>query len=158
MNIFGKNVPTPSETENPYWISFSDIMAGLLAIFILTLVTLMIQLHYQIAITKETQKKVEQALEELSRVNEIRKDLLEEIQADLLRKNIKVEIRENNSVLRIPDDQLYFKSGEYYIPKEKTTLVDEVGSVLEKALNKKEITSLFTWSIITLNNSNASNL
>jgi flagellar motor protein MotB len=138
MNLFGKNVPTESETENPYWISFSDIMAGLLAIFILTLVTLMIQLHYQIAITKETQKKVEQALEELSRVNEIRKDLLEEIQADLLRKNIKVEIRENNSVLRIPDDQLYFKSGEYYIPKEKTTLVDEVGSVLEKALNKKE--------------------
>lgn len=31
------------DSENPYWVSFSDIMAGLLVIFILALVTLMIQ-------------------------------------------------------------------------------------------------------------------
>ena len=34
---------TSADSENPYWVSFSDIMAGLLVIFILALVTLMIQ-------------------------------------------------------------------------------------------------------------------
>jgi len=32
-----------ADGENPYWVSFSDVMAGLLVIFILALVTLMIQ-------------------------------------------------------------------------------------------------------------------
>ena len=32
-----------ADGENPYWVSFSDMMAGLLVIFILALVTLMIQ-------------------------------------------------------------------------------------------------------------------
>jgi cell division protein FtsN len=31
------------DSENPYWVTFSDLMAGLLVIFILALVTMMIQ-------------------------------------------------------------------------------------------------------------------
>ena len=113
-----------AEVENPYWISFSDIMAGLLAIFILTLVTLMIQLYQQIAIQKEVKKKVENALSELAQIDDVRKELLIEIQDNLQKKGIHVEIQENHSVLRIPDDQLYFKSGKHDIPKKLEKLVD----------------------------------
>ncbi len=128
---------SPTEVENPYWLSFSDIMAGLLAIFILTLVTLMIQLYQQIAVQKDVKRKVEKALSELSQIDEKRKELLVEIKENLQKRGINVEIQENHSVIRIPDDQLYFKSGKHDIQKKLEKLVDQVGIVLEKALNKK---------------------
>jgi hypothetical protein len=39
--------PKNGEDENPFLLSFSDLMASLLAIFILALVVMMIQLHKQ---------------------------------------------------------------------------------------------------------------
>jgi flagellar motor protein MotB len=128
----------PTEVENPYWLSFSDIMAGLLAIFILTLVTLMIQLYQQIAVQKDVKRKVEKALSELSQIDEKRKELLVEIKENLQKRGIYIEIQENHSVIRIPDDQLYFKSGKHDVPKKLENLVDQVGIVLEEALNKKD--------------------
>ena len=35
----------PVDEENPYWISFSDIMAGLLVIFVLAAVALILELE-----------------------------------------------------------------------------------------------------------------
>ncbi len=46
-----------ADGENPYWVSFSDIMAGLLVIFILALVTLMIQ--QKVETEKLSQAKIE---------------------------------------------------------------------------------------------------
>jgi len=129
---------TQTDVENPYWLSFSDIMAGLLAIFILTLVTLMIQLYQQIAVQKDVKRKVEKALSELSHIDEKRKELLVEIKDNLQKRGIFVEIQENHSVIRIPDDQLYFKSGKHDVPKKLEKLVDQVGIVLEQALNKQD--------------------
>ena len=34
---------TPVDDENPYWISFSDIMSGLLVIFVLASLALILQ-------------------------------------------------------------------------------------------------------------------
>ncbi len=60
------------DEENPYWISFSDIMAGLLVIFILASVVFIIQLQ-------KRRLDVEQAIRELSEANKNRADLLDEI-------------------------------------------------------------------------------
>jgi len=136
MRLTQRKAPQ-TDVENPYWLSFSDIMAGLLAIFILTLVTLMIQLYQQIAVQKDVKRKVEKALSELVQIDEMRKELLVEIKENLQKRGINVEIQENHSVIRIPDDQLYFKSGKHDVPKKLEKLVDQVGIVLEKALNKK---------------------
>lgn len=137
MRLTNRKGPQP-DIENPYWLSFSDIMAGLLAIFILTLVTLMIQLYQQIAVQKDVKRQVEKALSELVQIDEMRKELLVEIKENLQKRGINVEIQENHSVIRIPDDQLYFKSGKHDIQKKLEKLVDQVGIVLEKALNKKD--------------------
>ena len=98
----------------------------------------MIQLYQQIAVQKDVKRKVENALSELSQIDEKRKELLVEIQENLQKKGITVEIQENHSVIRIPDDQLYFKSGKHDVPKKLEKLVDQVGIVLEEALNKKD--------------------
>ena len=126
MKLFSRKGHHQSEVENPYWLSFSDIMAGLLAIFILTLVTLMIQLYQQIAVQKDVKRQVEKALSELVQIDEMRKELLVEIKENLQKRGINVEIQENHSVIRIPDDQLYFKSGKHDVPKKLEKLDDQV--------------------------------
>jgi flagellar motor protein MotB len=50
--------PKNGEEENPFLLSFSDLMASLLAIFILALVVMMIQLHLQKRKLEEDRKNI----------------------------------------------------------------------------------------------------
>ncbi len=124
------------EEENPYLLSFSDILAGLLAIFILALVALMIRLDEQTAKAQETRQEVEQALQELARVDELRRELLEELKQKLSAYDVQVEITDNHSVLSIPETQLHFASGRYRIPENKTQTLEVIGEVLLNALQR----------------------
>ncbi len=124
------------DSENPYWVSFSDIMAGLLAIFILALVFLMIRLDQQTMLTREIREQIEAALEDLARIEDFRKQILAEIQTNLAERGIQVEVSENNAVLHIPEEQLHFYSGRYDIPSEKSDTVAIVGEILKNVLVK----------------------
>ena len=124
------------DSENPYWVSFSDIMAGLLVIFILALIVLMIRLNTQTIIKEELRKQVEKALRELAAIEEIRKEILYEIRDNLKTRGVHVEVVDNHSVLRIPMEQLSFRSSRYDIPKEKLETVLIIGEMLKDALIK----------------------
>ena len=50
--------PSNGEEENPFLLSFSDLMASLLAIFILALIVMMIQLHLQKRKLEEDRSKI----------------------------------------------------------------------------------------------------
>lgn len=117
------------DEENPYWVSFSDIMASLLIIFMLAVVALMLALS-----TK--QEKFNQELLLLQKAESVRKDILLEITRDLKMKNIFVEIADNDTVLRIPERVLNFASGSSDIPPNFQSNIREVGNVLFKAINK----------------------
>ena len=134
MSWLNRAKPTNSQvdSENPYWISFSDIMAGLLAVFILALVSLMIRLDNEASLTKDIREKVEAAIRDLAEIEKIRKDILEYIQKELETQGIRVDVSENS--LRIPEEELYFKSASHTIPHEKTQAVSVIGEVLKKAL------------------------
>ena len=101
----------PVDEENPYWMSFSDIMAGLLVIFVLAAVALILEL---------TQKSNEwdETLEEIVKAEQVRNDLLLEIVKDLNDYNIPVSLSENDTVLRIPEDALTFEPGKYEFSKD----------------------------------------
>lgn len=122
-----------TEDDNPYWISFSDIMAGLLVIFILAAIALMIEL------TQKTQDFDDQ-IRELEKAERIREELIQEIARELNQKNIPVTISDNDTVLRIPEEVLTFKQGKFNIPADpefrKTSL--EIGRVLYTSIAKDE--------------------
>lgn len=124
------------EVENPYWVSFSDIMAGLLVIFILAVVYLVLQLYQVITINRETQEAVRNALAQLSQIEQIREEMLEEIQVELSLLNIQVEIVEDSTVLRIPEDQLYFDQGLYTVPENLEIVVGQIGEKILDAINR----------------------
>lgn len=124
------------DDDNPYWVSFSDIMAGLLVVFILSLIVLMLRLNQQTIMKEELREKVEAALAELYQIEELRKEILHEIQDNLRLSNVDVEVVDNHSVLRIPEEQLSFKSSRYDIPEGKRNTVSIIGEMVRRALIK----------------------
>ena len=123
--------PVRVDAENPYWISFSDLMSALLVVFILAAVALIIELT-------ETQKKIEQDLEQLRNAEQARKDIPHEIRNELAKRNIIVVIADNDTVLRIPETTLTFASNSYEIPddEELRKSIEIIGSILHRTINK----------------------
>lgn len=120
------------DEENPYWISFSDIMSGLLILFILASMALIIELM-------QTRVNISAAIEEIAKAEKVRQDILHEIKTELLKKKIIVEVSDNETVLRIPDKQLSFASNQYTIPgdSQTRTAILEIGKILYMAITKE---------------------
>ncbi|ABK50004.1 chemotaxis protein MotB-related protein [Shewanella sp. ANA-3] len=124
---------TKVDEENPYWMSFSDLMSGLLVIFILAAVALIIELT-------QKSEQIDASIEELKKAEEARRNILIDIKEELAKQNIHVEIVENDTVLRIPESTLSFESGKDTLP-ENTTVKNEVrliGIALHKAITTNE--------------------
>lgn len=119
------------DEENPYWISFSDLMSALLVIFILAAVALIIEL------TQRTQD-IDAGIEELKKAEQARQDILNEVREELAKQNIKVEIADNETVIRIPEETLSFKSGDDQIPEDMVESVKSIGAVLHSAVMKND--------------------
>ena len=120
------------DEENPYWISFSDLMSALLVVFILAAVALIIELT-------QTQKKIERDIEQLKQAERVRRDILHEVKRELAKQNIEVLIAENDTVLRIPETTLAFASNSYALPADKKvrSAVLTIGKVLHAAINRR---------------------
>jgi len=128
-NFYQRQVPV--DEENPYWLSFSDLMSALLVVFILASVVLIIELT-------QTQKIIQRDIEELRNAQHARKQILYEIKEELASQNIKVEVTDNDTVLRIPENTLTFKSGHEEIPDTEKIMkaVTAIGLALHQAINK----------------------
>jgi flagellar motor protein MotB len=140
------------EEENPFLLSFSDLMAGLLAIFILVLVVTLVELEKRKAELRFTK---EELIENLESIRDVQADIagsldgvvrrenalasmLEEIRDTLRQRGIEVFIAENGTVLRIPEQQLQFGLGEYEIPSAYRDSANAIGKVLLEALQRRE--------------------
>ncbi|OOF44417.1 OmpA/MotB family protein [Rodentibacter trehalosifermentans] len=125
--------PNTSSTdeENPYWMSFSDMMASLLVIFMLAAAALMLQLA-----TKS--EEVDKQVDEVAKAEEVRKRIVDEIVNELKDRQIVIEKSDNDTVLHIPESALRFASGSSDIPESLQNNVREIGNVLFATLNKAE--------------------
>jgi flagellar motor protein MotB len=156
------------EEENPFLLSFSDLMASLLAIFILALVVMMIQLYLKQQQLKQDQEKIRVTLIELmDSLNEIQRTqeaiadalqgigfreknlegMLEGIQKQLKKQGIEVIIAENGTVLRIPERALSFELSKFEIQNQYKRTADLIGLALLTALrqdvNRKLLDTVF---------------
>lgn len=131
MRAFNKAKGRRVDEENPYWISFSDLMSALLVVFILAAVALIIELT-------QTQQQIEQDIQQLKNAEQARRDILNEIQDELNKRNIEVLIADNDTVLRIPESTLSFASNSYDLPTDQQirSSVLIIGQVLHAAINQ----------------------
>jgi len=144
--------------ENPFVLSFSDLMAGLLAIFILALIVTMLELQKRkeellreqekIKITlvelvgslqeiQTLQTNIASALDGVSQRERSLTAMLEGIQKDLQDRGVEVVVAENGSVLRIPEKGLSFALGKYDIPPSFEPNAIAIGQALSHALEQE---------------------
>lgn len=131
MGVLTRPRTSPPDEENPYWMSFSDLMSGLLIIFILAAIALILELTQKNAQWDEVIAQVKKAEEE-------RESLVTEIQQELANEGIQVLINDSTSVITIPERQLKFVSAKYDLPEDENTryVVRTIGEVLYGALTK----------------------
>lgn len=130
-----KRIHHSSESsDNPYELSFSDMMSGLLMVFILATMVLVLQL-VNVQIDIKTEK------ENLTKAEKVRQDLLLDIQNTLNKEEIEVFLSENNTVLRIPEKVISFESASFQLPsgEENERRITRIGEVIEDKLNKPGI-------------------
>lgn len=127
----------PVDEENPYWMSFSDIMSALLVIFILASVILILQLMEIQKELEQRQVQFEEEVQELKKAEEVRRTILDEAVEALRQRNIRVEVSENHTVLRIPNDLLGFDTGAYELQMRYEDTAREIGEVLNAVLSQE---------------------
>lgn len=140
------------EEDNPFLLSFSDLMAGLLAIFILVLVVTLVELEKRKAELRFTKQELIESLESIQKIQStvvnsltgvVQREnslalMLKRIQENLKKEGIEVKIAENGTVLRIPEHQLQFDLGKYDIAPDYTESATAIGKVLLQALQSPE--------------------
>ncbi|MAL95375.1 MAG: chemotaxis protein MotB [Haliea sp.] len=134
MKLGHRRLKAAVDEENPYWMSFSDIMSGLLVIFILASVILILQLMLKQKEFDETRVKFEDEIEALKRAEEVRRTILEEIVADLRGRGVVVEMNANASVLHISNERLGFDSGSDEIKPQYQDTAYLIGDVLQRRI------------------------
>lgn len=112
----------PAQDSGTFNLSISDLMAGLLAIFILTLA------YFSLSFNKSK--------DEYTSNNQRRQEMVRSIGEELNRMEIRVEIDEKRGILRIPEETLNFHPGSAEVPN--TATVQRIGAVLLRTLKSKE--------------------
>jgi len=105
------------ESEESYFVSMTDIMVGLLFIFIIMLMAFGLMLKIAVKDTEQTRDNVRevvrQSRDEVKQIRDVdgfRAKMLEDIEVRLRKKGIHVIVREENGVLQLPDEILFDKA------------------------------------------------
>lgn len=105
-------------------LSISDLMAGLMAIFILILC------YYILTYSKTT--------DALRGNTAMRTQILRDIERDLSQNNIKITVDEKRGILRLPEGAVYFPSGSAQTDKNGELVIATLSKVLVAVLQKEE--------------------
>jgi outer membrane protein OmpA-like peptidoglycan-associated protein len=109
----------PAEESESYFMSMTDMMVGLLLIFIILLVYFALNLQTKTA--------------ELTGGNRTRAQILQDLQRSLRDKGLQVEIDTQTGVLRLPDDVLFDK-GEFMLTPRGEVAVEKVATAMAEVL------------------------
>ena len=114
------NIPAPEET-NDYLVSLADLMAGLLFVFIITLMVFVIT--FQGATT------------ELTNTTQLRTGILQQVSDELAKRGVQVLVVEDYGVLRLTENEILFPSGAVEPRVEDLPHLATLGEVLETILS-----------------------
>lgn len=128
------------ETEESYFVSMTDIMVGLLFIFIIMLMVFGLMLKIETESTQNTQANLRQVVtetkievEDIQDVDSLRTQMLRDIEGRLNDVGVRVIVREENGVLQLPDEIL-FASEEYMLSTEGRLAIGHLARALDAIL------------------------
>lgn len=139
--------------EETVWISFSDLMTALLTVFMLAAVALVFSLTQEQAALAQVRAEAEQAkaeaeeakargdrfdamLSSLSTSEQVRAEMVTEIQETLASQGIRVEVDAARTVIRVPVELLGFASGSSDIQPQHEGSAVTIGTVIADVLTR----------------------
>lgn len=134
--MFNKKIKAEEVQENSFWISYTDILSSLLIVILLVTAYVVFELM-------TTKQNVVQNLEEVTKAELVRKEILTEVQKKLLSQGLEVTVADNYSVLRIPESTLTFRSNNYNIPLSMRDDLKTIGKILIEVLIEDNRTEYF---------------
>jgi flagellar motor protein MotB len=117
-----------------YLISISDMMAGLLFIFIITLVAFIINFQDAIQKQKEVTKTQTEIVKSFTNLDQTRTELLELLKLRLQEQNIKVEIDTKHGVLRLTENAVQFETASSSLDEQNEANLKTIGSILNAVI------------------------
>ena len=123
------------QADNPYWMSFSDMMSGMLIIFILVCIALLFKLSQMV-------DQVTANVEELRISGSVRTAILNDMYNILYSQGIldgyEVDdiINEDQTILHIPEGILHFETGKFDI--QDKLKAEKIGHALYMAIIKDQ--------------------
>lgn len=124
-----------------YLISVSDLMAGLLFVFIITLMVYVLNFHRITQQAKQEQQLMEEErdrlnaiIDDLTNTRKLRADMLERIRQELEDAGLRVEVDSEHGILHLTEDTLQFESGRAVLPPDQRLRLAKVGEVLARVL------------------------
>lgn len=117
-----------------YLISVSDMMSGLLFIFIITLVAFIINFQDAIQKQKEITKTQTEIVKRFTRNDETRTQLLNKLRERLLELAIIVDVDEKHGVLRITEDAVQFETASADLDERNIANLFKISDVLNELI------------------------
>jgi chemotaxis protein MotB len=112
--------------EESYFVSMTDMMVGMLFVFIIILMAFALNL-------KKQETELAQTTDRLTEAQETRAQMLRDIRNTLLERGVYVFIDERNGVLRLPE-RLLFRRGEFRIEEGGRIALQSLANALSEAL------------------------
>lgn len=110
-----------------YLISVSDMMSGLLFIFIITLMAFVLNFQQEADRYREINERFTDA-------ERVRAEMLQQIQSALMQQGIQVEIDEQHGVLRLTENAILFDKGRATLRASEVEKLGKIGRVLSEVL------------------------
>ncbi len=137
-----QDVDLEQEEDAGYLVSVSDLMSGLVFIFIITLVAFIINFQEAAQKTQHVQEKMKSEITRLNTIKSrmenndfVRAQLLTELQRKLETEySISVNVDEKHGVLRLTENSINFDTGSASLNHENLTKLHAIRSVLASVL------------------------
>lgn len=144
-----------SEQDENYFVSMTDMMVGILFIFIILLMVFALNFRTQTDVTEDQIKRLQDAARQaedvasrletlqanvrselgaLDQANRVRADLLEELRKRLLQMGLIVEVDEISGILRLTEDAIRFDVDSFELNARAIENVRKVAVVLDLVL------------------------
>src|SRR4051794_16226767 len=98
------------DEEESYFISMTDVVIGLLFIFIIMLMFFAMRFQEASHQQQETTQKQNELIDDLTDAEETRSSILDEIGSMLQNEGINVVVVRDEGILRLPEEQLFERS------------------------------------------------
>lgn len=146
---------TPHDEEENYFISMTDMMVGVLFIFIIMLMTFALNFRTQTDVSEEKlrqlretaltaqsvakeldalQARVSDELTAINRADEVRAELLQKLKQKMAKAGLKVNIDEISGVLRLTEAAVRFSSDSAELEGEARENVTKIARILGEVL------------------------